>query len=98
MSAHQPTTTPMRRSRAQILSAIFWPSFILAGVANSMFFTFLDPLLIASEVGLEHADTMAMYSIGFFTFWALTLSTSIATQYLLKPIHNSRKSRRGEEQ
>lgn len=98
MSAHQPTTTPMRRSRAQILSAIFWPSFILAGVANSVFFTFLDPLLIASEIGLEHADTMAMYSIGFFTFWALTLSTAACTQYLLKPLHNSRKSRRGEEQ
>lgn len=98
MTAHQPTTTPMRGSKAQILSAIFWPSFILAGVANSVFFTFLEPLLIASEIGLENADTIAMYSIGFFCFWTLTLSTAVCTQYLLKPLHNSRKSRRGEEQ
>lgn len=98
MPTHQPTTTPMRGSKAQILSAIFWPSFILAGAANSVFFTFLDPLLIASEVGFEHADTTAMYSIGFFCFWALTLATAVCTQYLLKPLHNSRKSRRGEEQ
>ncbi len=97
MPAHQPTTTPLRRSRAQILSAIIWPSFLVAGAANSLFFVFIDPLLIASELGLEDSSAMATYSRGFFCFWALTLCTSACTHYLLRPIHNSRQMRRGEQ-
>lgn len=97
MTAHQPTTTPMRRSKTQVMSAIFWPSFVVAGIANTLFFTFFEPLLIASELGLEGFDTTAVYSAGFFCFWALTLCSSICTQYLLKPIHNSLLIRRGEQ-
>jgi len=87
----------MRGSKAQVLSAIIWPSFIFAGIANSVFFTFLEPLLIAAELGFEDSGTMEMYSMGFFVFWALTLCSSICTQYLLRPLHNSRQIRRGEQ-
>lgn len=96
MAQHQPTTIPSGRSKAQILSAILWPSFIFAGIANSVFFTFLDPLLIAAELGFEEHSVMEMYSIGFFVFWVLTICSSSCTHYLLRPLHNQRQQRRGE--
>lgn len=97
MSKRQPTTTPLRRSKVQQVSAVFWPSFVLAGIANSVYFSFIDPLLIASELGFDQISGMGMYSLGFFGFWALTLCSSACTQYLLRPVYNSHRLRQGAD-
>lgn len=97
MTQHQPTTTPMRRSWIQVTSAILWPSFVLAGLATGLVFNFLDPLLIASELGLEDVSAGSMFSLGFFAFWGLTALSSKCTQYLLKPLHHARLKRISEE-
>jgi len=39
-------TTATTLPRVQIVSAVLWPSFLLAGAAASVFFTFLDPLVL----------------------------------------------------
>lgn len=96
MTLHQPTTTSMHYSKVQVISAVFWPSFVFAGIANSLFFAFIDPYLLITELGLKSADDMSVYSVGFFAFWALIIASSICTQYLLRPLHNANKIRKGE--
>ncbi len=58
---------------------ILWPSFIVAGVAEVLFFTAFDPqqLIVFEEPAAW--SRIAVYSIGFFVFWALTAATSALT-------------------
>ncbi|HEV8647447.1 MAG TPA: hypothetical protein VGR01_17945, partial [Burkholderiales bacterium] len=58
---------------------VLWPSFIVAGVAEVVFFTAFDPqeLIVFGEPVAW--SRIAMYSIGFFVFWALTAATSALT-------------------
>jgi hypothetical protein len=63
---------------------ILWPSFIVAGVAEAVFFTFFDPgelIVFGEPVGLGRT---AVYSIGFFAFWAATAASSTLTCYFQK--------------
>jgi len=69
--------------------AVLWPSFFAAGVATTVFFAIVDPedlneitwtkLTLSREAG---------YTVGFFMFWACTLSSSAFTALLLaRPKH-----------
>jgi hypothetical protein len=58
---------------------ILWPSFLIAGIAEIVFFTIIDPqdlYLLGQPV---HFSTLATYSIGFFAFWAVCAASSYAT-------------------
>ena len=58
---------------------ILWPSFIVAGMAEAVFFTAFDPqdlVVLGEPVTLTR---MAVYSIGFFAFWAVTATASALT-------------------
>lgn len=61
---------------------ILWPSFIVGGIAEALFFTLFDPvdLFILSEP-MELSRT-AVYSIGFFLFWAFAAASSALTCFL----------------
>ncbi|HTN65598.1 MAG TPA: hypothetical protein VL051_05355 [Burkholderiaceae bacterium] len=63
--------------------AILWPSFLAAIIAEGCFFSLFVPgeLPVAYE-GLE-LTAAAIYSIGFFCFWALTTLSSLLTWYLM---------------
>lgn len=85
-------TTPLRdpdpppRPLVQRVGAILWPSFFAAGVANAVFFAALDPLDLASISFPGHEISRELgYTIGFFTFWACTASSSLFTWLLLRP-------------
>ena len=69
----------------QRLSAILWPSFLLAGAATGVFFTFFDPVTLLECQGEPPLGRMAAYSLGFFGFWLLCAGTSAATYYFLRP-------------
>lgn len=71
--------------RVQLVSAILWPSFLLAGMATSVFFTFLDPVRIFDYEGEAPLSRMAAYSLGFFLFWLLCAASSAASAYFLRP-------------
>ncbi len=61
---------------------ILWPSFVVAGIAEGIFFTVIDPqelYLFGEEV---HLSKIATYSIGFFGFWAVCASSSFMTCFL----------------
>lgn len=58
---------------------VFWPSFIVAGVAEAIFFTIFDPTEL-SVFGMQvHASRTAVYSIGFFAFWVFAAASSSLT-------------------
>jgi len=72
-------------STIQYLSAVLWPSFLCAGVATAVFFTFFDPVTLLECEGEPPLSRMAAYSLGFFLFWALCIASSFATSYFLRP-------------
>ena len=58
---------------------ISWPSFLVAGIAEIVFFTIIDPqelYLFGQPVSFSR---LATYSIGFFGFWAICAASSMAT-------------------
>ena len=69
----------------QRVSAILWPSFIAAGIANSFFFTFFEPQALLYAGGYPEISNIGVYSIGFFLFWLLTSLSSFMTYYFMKP-------------
>ena len=64
------------------LIGILWPSFIVAGIAEGLFFTVFDPqeLVVFGET-LEWSRT-SVYSTGFFVFWAITATSSAMTCFM----------------
>ncbi|MBI3530806.1 MAG: hypothetical protein HY067_22905 [Betaproteobacteria bacterium] len=61
---------------------ILWPSFIVAALANAVFFTVFDPQeLIAFGEPIAGSRT-AIYSIGFFAFWAVTAASNAMSGFL----------------
>ena len=61
---------------------ILWPSFIIGGIAEGVFFTLFDPMdLHLFGAPLELSRT-AVYTLGFFAFWLLAAGSSAFTCYL----------------
>ena len=61
---------------------ILWPSFIVAGVAEVVFFTVFDPMelhLVGRWLGVSR---LAAYSVGFLLFWLFAAASSAFTCYL----------------
>ena len=61
---------------------VLWPSFLVAGVAEGVFFTLVDPAglhLLGSPVA---TSDLAAYTIGFFVFWAFAAASSALTCFL----------------
>jgi hypothetical protein len=64
---------------------ILWPSFIVGGLANAVCFTLFDPLditLFGDPLGWSRT---AVYTAGFFVFWALAATSSAFTCFLQRP-------------
>lgn len=66
----------------QSLIWILWPSFIVAGVAEALFFTFFDPADLAIFGGEHGLSRIAVYSLGFFLFWLFAAASSALTCFL----------------
>lgn len=61
---------------------ILWPSFLVGGVAEAVFFTLFDPMdmhLLGHSVDLNRT---AIYTLGFFAFWAVAAASSALTCFL----------------
>lgn len=64
---------------ARKLIYILWPSFIVAGMAEAVFFTVFDPTELSIFGMPVHASRMAIYSLGFFVFWFFAAASSSLT-------------------
>jgi hypothetical protein len=62
---------------------VLWPAFIAAGIAETAFFTVIDPkqlFLLGEPVQLS---AMATYSIGFLLFWLICAGSSLMSWFML---------------
>lgn len=63
---------------------VLWPSFLVAGVAEGIFFTLIDPRELFFFGEPVHFSKIATYSIGFFCFWGICAASSLLTWFLLR--------------
>ncbi len=66
----------------QRLMWILWPAFLVAGIAEGITFSLFDPQdmhIFGEPVDLGRT---AVYSIGFFLFWAFAAASSALTCFL----------------
>ena len=63
---------------------ILWPSFIVGGLGDVVFFTVFDPgeLYLFGEV--TSLSRLAVYSVGFFLCWAFAAASSAFTLFLAR--------------
>ncbi len=67
---------------------VLWPSFLAAIVAEGTFFSLFVPHDLPLPYGGLELTEPAVYTIGFFCFWALTTLSSLLTWYLVTPPRN----------
>jgi hypothetical protein len=61
---------------------VLWPSFLVAGIAEGIFFIVIDPQELYLFGEPVHLSKIATYSIGFFGFWAVCAASSLMTCFL----------------
>lgn len=61
---------------------ILWPSFVVGGVAEALFFTLFDPMDLHVFGEPVLASRTAIYTVGFFAFWAFAAASSAFTCFL----------------
>ena len=66
----------------QRIAWILWPAFLVACGMEVVFFTLFDPEDLHFLGAPLEASRMAVYSVGFFVFWALGAASSFLTCFL----------------
>lgn len=61
---------------------VLWPSFVVAGIAEGVFFTVVDPQELYLFGEPVHFSKLATYSIGFLGFWLACAASSLMTWFL----------------
>ena len=61
---------------------ILWPSFIVGGIAEAVFFMLIDPQELYLLGEPVHWSPTAVYSVGFFMFWLIAAASSAFTCFL----------------
>lgn len=82
--------TPIKESIPiiQRIVSIAWPSFLVAGLATILFFTLFDPHDFLTNTRFADTSRLGAYTIGFFCFWTLSLSSSMLTCYFRRYCHD----------
>ena len=68
----------------RLIFVVLWPSFLVAALAEGLFFSLFDPrdlMLVGSHV---EAPPIAVYTLGFFAFWLFCSLASLLTCYLMR--------------
>ena len=74
---------------------ILWPSFIVGGIAEGVFFTLIDPQELYLFGEPVHWSATAVYSVGFFMFWMVAAASSAFTCFLQRSAADVNQSERG---
>ena len=61
---------------------ILWPSFIVGGIGEVLFFTVFDPRELYLFGEPTSLSRLAVYSVGFFLCWAFAAASSAFTCFL----------------
>lgn len=66
------------RKSGRFLMQVLWPAFLVAIIAEGLFFSLIDPIELDVVVLNLSSSREAAYTIGFLAFWALfTVSSAI---------------------
>lgn len=77
------------RGFGRFLMQVLWPAFLVAIVAEGVFFSMVDPHELVI-VGIHLADSRAAaYTVGFLIFWALFTISSALTYILVNGLGNA---------
>lgn len=77
---------------ARLMMIVLWPSFLVAIVAEGLFFSLFDPQDLALAGTHLEASPLAAYTIGFFFFWGFCALASMLTCYLTASPNDRRPS------
>jgi hypothetical protein len=66
----------------QKIYLVFWPSFLVAAIAEGLFFTLVNPQELYLFGEAVHYSAVATYSIGFIGFWLVCAASSLLTVFL----------------
>jgi hypothetical protein len=75
----------MRQELARRLMWVIWPAFLVAGVAEAIFFTVFDPFDLHFFGAPLELSREAIYTMGFFGFWGLGIAASALTLFFEHP-------------
>lgn len=64
---------------------VLWSSFLIAGLAEAVFFTVVDPQELYLFGKPVYFGPVTTYSIGFLGFWLVCAASSLTTVFLLRP-------------
>jgi hypothetical protein len=62
---------------------VLWPSFVVGGLGEVIFFTAFDPKELYLFGEPSSLSRLAVYSIGFFLCWAFAAASSAMTVFLV---------------
>jgi hypothetical protein len=68
------------------LIAVLWPSFLVAILAEGVFFSLFDPAGLVLPALEEAPSPLAVYAIGFLFFWMCGSLSAALGQYLSAPV------------
>lgn len=71
-----------RALTARRVMSIVWPAFLVAGVAELVFFSVFDPFDLHFFGAPLEMSRQAIYTMGFFGFWGLGIASSTLTAFL----------------
>lgn len=63
---------------------ILWPSFLVGGIGEVIFFTVFDPKELYLFGEPTSLSRLAVYSIGFFLCWAFAAASSALTCFFMR--------------
>jgi len=72
----------MEASFGQRLLWVLWPAFLVAAVAELLFFAIFDPADLHLFGAPVEIGRMSVYTLGFFFFWGVTSAASALTVFL----------------
>ena len=67
---------------ARRLMWVVWPAFLVAGVAEIVFFSVFDPFELHFFGDALEMSREGVYTMGFFGFWGLGIASSALTMFL----------------
>ena len=67
----------MMKGCKRLAMVVLWPAFLTAAMADGIFFSLVEP------DALGQMTPVALYTIGFFGFWALCAVACMLTYYLM---------------
>jgi len=75
----------------QVIIALIWSSFLIAGITCGLIFAWIDPTLLLDQLGLDADNRLTGYSLAFFFFWFLGIVNVSVCLMFLRPVTHKRR-------